>query len=173
MKRPPRRPSVPSRLLASVFLLLFFRNLPRSTRIIVASIVSVFYPASLKLRVRGVIRDFLLSATTKSSWFVERIGRTRGSMMVEIFVGHFRERCCGNLGNARTAGTFFDVKIFPSESVSNRVTESERKCLRAAESRTNEYAYNYTVRGICGLFTSTPVQRWLRLYSQSSLQRSP
>lgn len=94
-------------------------------------------------------------------------------MMVEIFVGHFRERCCGNLGNARTAGTFFDVKIFPSESVSNRVTESERKCLRAAESRTNEYAYNYTVRDICGLFTSTPVQRWLPLYSQSSLQRSP
>lgn len=64
---------------------------------------------------------------------------------------------CRNLGNARTAGMFFDVKIFPSGSVSNRVTESEsgNACV-LPESRTYEYAYNYTVRGICGLFTSTP-----------------
>lgn len=39
-------------------------------------------------------------------------------------------------------------------SVSNRVTES--RPLRAVKLRANEYAYNYTMRGVCAFFASTP-----------------
>lgn len=36
------------------------------------------------------------------------------------------------------------------------VTDSERKPLRAVKLRMDEYAYNYTMRGICAFFVSTP-----------------
>lgn len=53
------------------------------------------------------------------------------------------------------ARMFFDVRIFRG-LLSNRVTESERKPLRAVKLRTNEYAYNYMMRAVCAFFASTP-----------------
>lgn len=67
--------------------------------------------------------------------------------LVRMMLRQFRERT--------DIGMFFDVRIFRG-SVSNRVTESEREPLRAVKLRTNGYAYNYTMRGVCAFFANTP-----------------